>query len=112
MATKPKISAALSKPKQDNSDKSDSFFSQALKTAKGESITEPEAKPEAKINHDQAPPLKPKKKSMPTVRENFDLNEDLRSEMRHFLSDSRKFRSKRDFLTQCLIDGLKKYDGQ
>lgn len=112
MATKPKISAALSKPKQDNSDKSDSFFSQALKTAKGESITEPEAELEAKINPDQAPPLKPKKKSMPTVRENFDLNEDLRSEMRHFLSDSRKFRSKRDFLTQCLIDGLKKYDGQ
>ena len=108
MATKPKISAALSKPKQDNSDKSDNFFAQALKTAKGESITEPEAKPEAKpeveINPNPAPPK--------VLRESFEIEEELRKEMRHFLADSRKFRSKREFLTQCLIDGLKKYDGQ
>lgn len=47
-----------------------------------------------------------------TRRENFDLDIDLGKEMRHFLSDSRRFRTKRDFLTQCLIDGLEKYKGQ
>lgn len=52
------------------------------------------------------------KNTAPTVRENFDLEEDLSNQMRHFLTDSRKFRSKRAFLTQCLLDGLKKYEGQ
>lgn len=61
---------------------------------------------------DKAPPLRAAKNTAPTVRENFDVYEDLSNQMRHFLADSRKFRSKREFLTQCLIDGLKKYEGQ
>lgn len=53
-----------------------------------------------------------KTKGVMTTRENFDLDNEVRKEMRHFLSDSRRFRTKRDFLTQCLLDGLEKYKGQ
>lgn len=47
-----------------------------------------------------------------TKRENFDLDVELGREMRQFLLTSRRFRTKRDFLTQCLRDGLKQYEGK
>lgn len=49
------------------------------------------------------------KKSVATKRENFDLDVDLGFEMRKFLLTSPQFRNKREFLTQCLRDGLEKY---
>lgn len=75
---------------------------------------EPEALAEVVADQEtvKAPPLRKPKKNGPTVRENFDVDEALRNKMRHFLSDSRRFRNKREFLTQCLEDGLKKYEGQ
>lgn len=106
----------LQKPGSDSS----SRFSGARNFAAGETETEVpvqdqvKAAPVAnkKATAKKAPPLKPVKNDAPTVRENFDLEEDLSNQMRFFLANSRKFRSKRAFLTQCLIDGLKKYDGQ
>lgn len=51
-------------------------------------------------------------KTEETFRENFDLDVSLGKEMRVFLLESKKFKTKREFLTQCLKDGLKKYAGQ
>ena len=75
---------------------------------------EPEALAESVADQEtvKAPPLRKPKKDGPTVRENFDVDEDLRKRMRLYLSTSRRFRNKRQFLTQCLEDGLKKYEGQ
>ena len=74
----------------------------------------PEAQPEAVAGQEtvKAPPLREPKNEGPTVRENFDVAEPLRKKMRIFISNSRKFRTKRQFLTQCLKDGLEKYKGQ
>jgi hypothetical protein len=58
------------------------------------------------------PALKEKKKATETMRENFDLDLELGKEMRQFILNSRRFRTKRDFLTQCLRDGLEKYKDQ
>ena len=75
---------------------------------------EPEALDESVADQEtvNAAPLKKAKNDAPTVRENFDVEEPLRKEMRLFIANSRKFRSKRQFLTQCLKDGLEKYKGQ
>ena len=86
--------------------KGTNFFDKALNKAK-ESVSD-----EPKIVTEPAKPLKSKKTNSDTTRENFDLDPELRDEMRIFLATSRKFRTKRDFLTQCLIDGLEKYKGQ
>lgn len=90
----------------------------AKKFATEGSDTQPEVEPsEVKVQtkqrqtKDEAPPLKTPK-TAETTRENFDLNPELRNEMRIFLASSRIFRNKRSFLTQCLIDGLEKYKGQ
>jgi len=109
MSTKKPV---LQKPGSDKS----SRFSGARNFATGSEV-ETEAPVQAPVSSkapatDKAPPLKVQKNTAPTVRENFDLEEDLSNQMRHFLTDSRKFRSKRAFLTQCLLDGLKKYEGQ
>lgn len=105
MSTKKPV---LQKPGSDKS----SRFSGARNFATGSEV-ETEAPVSSKAPAtDKAPPLKAPKNTAPTVRENFDLEEDLSNQMRHFLTDSRKFRSKRAFLTQCLLDGLKKYEGQ
>lgn len=91
------------------------IFDMALNKAKeGEAVPEvkAEAKPKAKAQAEEKPNALKKRKNVPTTRENFDLEDDLGIQMRHFLTDSRRFRSKREFLTQCLIDGLKKYEGQ
>ncbi|ENV14685.1 hypothetical protein WCE14_09300 [Acinetobacter schindleri] len=61
---------------------------------------------------EKRPRLRRKKNTEPTFRENFDLEVSLGKEMRTFLLESRRFRNKREFLTQCLKDGLKKYAGQ
>lgn len=100
----------LQKPGSEKS----SRFSGARNFASG---NEKESEVQAPVSNkapaaDKAPPLKAPKNTAPTVRENFDVDEELSNQMRHFLTDSRKFRSKRAFLTQCLIDGLKKYEGQ
>ncbi|OTG87856.1 hypothetical protein [Acinetobacter sp. ANC 3813] len=47
-----------------------------------------------------------------TTRENFDMPISQRQEMLELLVNSKKFRYKRDFLIQCVADGLKKYKGQ
>lgn len=97
----------------------DSRWNQAQQFATG--TTEAEASPApaesseataAPAEEGKAAPLRAMKKQGPTVRENFDVDEDLRNEMRLFIAGSRRFRTKRDFLTQCLKDGLKKYKGQ
>lgn len=45
-------------------------------------------------------------------RESWECPNDLRKEMKHFIVDSKKFKTKKDFLTQCLRDGLEKYKGK
>lgn len=65
------------------------------------------------IEESQTPDVKLKAtKTEPTKRENFDLDIELGKQMRRFILDSKKFQTKRDFLTQCLKDGLEKYAGQ
>lgn len=63
-----------------------------------------EAKPEPIAQQSE------KKKSLKRI--NFEADVDLDRELEQFLSKSIRFRKKRTFLTQCLIDGLKKYEGQ
>ncbi len=81
-----------------------------------DSTQEPQAQAPATSNDiekTEAPILlRAQKKDAPTVRENFDVEEDLSRQMRRFISSSSRFRTKREFLTQCLVDGLKKYEGQ
>lgn len=57
-------------------------------------------------------PVEQKSAEKKTKRENWELEVDVGMEMRKFLLTSRRFRSKKDFLTQCLKDGLKKYEGE
>lgn len=90
-----------------------SRFDVAQKFAAGESTTEtPEVKTETT---DDMPTLKPKKNTAPTMRENFDLDVELGKEMRRFILEQKKipgkkyFKTKREFLIQCLRDGLEKY---
>lgn len=107
---------AIAKPqaKEGNSN----IFDMALNKAKeGEAAPEVKAEAPTKVKAkaaitEEKPNALKKKKDAPTTRENFDLEDELGNQMRHFLTDSRRFRSKREFLTQCVIDGLKKYEGQ
>jgi len=101
MTSKSKISTT--KP-----DAPTSRFSVAQKFASGESTQTVEV--ETQTN--EMPALKEKKKATETMRENFDLDLELGKEMRQFILNSRRFRTKRDFLTQCLRDGLEKYKDQ
>nr|WP_312324041.1 hypothetical protein [Acinetobacter oleivorans] len=45
-------------------------------------------------------------------RESWECPNDLRKEMKHFIVDSKMFKTKKEFLTQCLKDGLEKYQGK
>ncbi|MBJ9425166.1 hypothetical protein [Acinetobacter seifertii] len=46
------------------------------------------------------------------ARENWDCPNYLRKELKQFVAGSTRFATKKEFLTQCLIDGLKNYKGQ
>jgi hypothetical protein len=74
--------------------------------------TEPTQTTEAETQTNEMPALKETKKVTETMRENFDLELELGKEMRQFILSSRRFRTKRAFLTQCLRDGLEKYKDQ
>lgn len=109
-----KKTPAINKPKAPT-DGGENRWLGAKKFATEGSETQPEVEPsevkEKVQTKDEAPPLKTPK-TAETTRENFDLDPELRNKMRLFLASSRKFRNKRSFLTQCLIDGLEKYEGQ
>ncbi|WP_454667891.1 hypothetical protein [Acinetobacter calcoaceticus] len=45
-------------------------------------------------------------------RESWECPNDLRKELKHFIVDSKRFKTKKEFLTQCLKDGLEKYQGK
>lgn len=76
-------------------------FDQAKSFATGE-------KPEEK--KEERPTLRPSKNGVETRRENFDIPVDLGDEMLRFIIDNKqKFKTKRDFLIQCVRDGLAKY---
>ena len=47
-----------------------------------------------------------------SVRQNFDCPVSLKQEMGIFVAGSSRFKSHRDFLIQCVKDGLEKYKGQ
>jgi hypothetical protein len=42
-------------------------------------------------------------------RESWECPTELRKDMKRYLVDSKLFKNKKEFLTQCLIDGLAKY---
>lgn len=69
----------------------------------------PEAKPK-KAKAEKQKLIKPREEE--TTRENFDMPISQRAEMMELLIHSKRFRYKRDFLIQCVEDGLKKYKGQ
>lgn len=90
------------------------FATEGSETLSEAETVQPEAKQpvvEKKQPKKTGRPLKIEK-TAETTRENFDLDPELRKEMLIFLATSRQFRTKRSFLTQCLIDGLEKYKGQ
>ncbi|ELY6121740.1 TPA: hypothetical protein LUJ82_000841 [Acinetobacter baumannii] len=45
-------------------------------------------------------------------RVNWDCPNYLHKELKQFVAGSSRFATKKEFLTQCLIDGLKNYKGQ
>jgi hypothetical protein len=45
-------------------------------------------------------------------RESWECPNDLRKQLKHFIVDSSKFKTKKEFLNQCLRDGLEKYQGK
>ena len=75
-------------------------FEQAKSFATGE---KPEEKKEERVS------LRPSKNGVETRRENFDIPIDLGDDMLRFIIDSPKFKTKREFLIQCVRDGLAKY---
>lgn len=77
-----------------------SRFKQAQSFATGE---KPEEKKEERVS------LRPSKNGVETRRENFDIPIDLGDDMLRFIIDSPKFKTKREFLIQCVRDGLAKY---
>lgn len=75
-------------------------FAQAKSFATGE---KPDVKKEERVS------LRPSKNGVETRRENFDIPIDLGDDLRRFIIDSPRFKNKRDFLIQCVRDGLAKY---
>ena len=46
------------------------------------------------------------------VREGWDTSESTKRQIKEFVASSRKFKNKREFLEQCVRDGLSKYKNQ
>lgn len=99
----------ISKPKAENPDR----FSGAQDFAKGsaEEVAQAPITAEVAVKNKKitVPSTRKLIHKEPMYRENFEMEESLSFEMRDFLGQSRRFRKKRDFLIQCVKDGLKKY---
>lgn len=46
------------------------------------------------------------------VRENWDTSVITKRKIKQLVASSRRFKNKREFLEQCVLDGLEKYQGQ
>lgn len=57
----------------------------------------------------------PKKSSRPAtkeIRQSYDCPQDLKKKVDVFVVGSRMFKTRKEFILQCLKDGLEKYKGQ